>query len=235
MKVNKLGCVLSSFLLLFCAYFPRGASADVAHDLQLWTPVTLDVPIRGKLRAYMEVGPRIGTDVSHISQLLVRPGAEYRVNEDFSLFAGYLWQTTYPYNTGNSQVLHENRVWEQILLDKDIKRLSIINRTRLEQRFFEGLNGCGNRARHMVKLNYALNKRLYLTTSDELFVNLNSVKDGPQGGIDQNRYFVGLGLKTFKRSRIEAGYQLQYVNRSDEFDDQANHAILIQTFIGLRD
>lgn len=233
MKATKLGCVLSSFLLLLCAYFPSGASADVAHDMQLWSPVTLDIPIRGKLRAYMEVGPRIGYDVSQISQLLVRPGAEYRVNNDFSLFAGYLWQTTY--NNDNSQVLHENRVWQQVLIDKDIKRLSIINRSRLEQRFFDGLNQTGNRARHMLKLNYALNKRLYLTTFDELFVNLNSVRGGPQGGIDQNRYFIGLGLKTIKNSRVEAGYQLQYVNRSDEFDDQANHAILIQTFIGLRD
>ncbi len=233
MKANKLGCVLSSFLLLSCAYFPSGASADVAHDLQLWTPVTLDEPIRGKLRAYMEVAPRVGFDVSHISQLLVRPGLEWRQNDDLGFFAGYLWQTNY--NNQNSQVLHENRIWQQVLADRDIKRLTLFSRTRLEQRFFEGVNGCSNRMRQMLKVNYALNKRFYLTTSDEIFINLNSLQGGPQGGIDQNRYFVGLGMKSIKRSRVEIGYQLQYVNRSDEFDDQANHAIVIQTFIGLRD
>ncbi len=233
MKVTKHRCVVSSFLLLLCAYFPSGAFADVAHDMQLWTPVTLDEPIRGKLRAYFEVVPRIGYDVSHISQLLVRPGLEWRAREKLGFFAGYLWQTNY--SNQNSQVVHENRIWQQVLAAKDVKRVTMFSRTRLEQRFFDGVHGCSNRLRQMVKVNYALNKRLYLTTSDELFINLNSLDGGPAGGIDQNRYFIGMGIKTIKRSRVEVGYQLQYVNSSDEADDQANHAIIIQTFIGLRD
>lgn len=233
MKVTKLRCVLSSFALLLCACFPSGASADVAHDMQIWTPVTLDEPIRGKLRGYFEVVPRIGYDVSQISQLLVRPGLEWRQREGLGFFAGYLWQTNY--SNQNSQVVHENRIWQQILAAKDVKRLTLFSRTRLEQRLLQGVPGCSNRFRQMLKVNYALDKRFYLTTSDELFVNLNSLDGGPQGGIDQNRIFVGMGMKGIKRSRVEVGYQLQYVNSSDEFDDQANHAILIQTFIGLRD
>lgn len=223
------------FACLFwaCILFPAEAKANPEHDLQLWTPVILDVPIKRKLRGYFEVVPRVGNNVGHISQLLVRPGIEYRLKPNFSLFAGYLWQTNY--STENSQVLHENRLWQQVLMAKDIKRFTLINRSRLEQRFFDGLNQTSNRARHMVKLNYKLHKRLYLTASDELFVNLNSVRNGPQGGIDQNRIFVGLGLRTWQKSRVEVGYQHQYVNRTDEFDDQVNHAIVIQTFIGLRD
>lgn len=199
-------------------------------DLQLWTPITLDVPVHRKIRGYFEVGPRIGDGVSRLNQLLIRPGLEFKVNDKFSFFTGYLWQTTY-----DSQVLHEHRIWEQILLDKDIKRLSIINRTRLEQRFFSHLPDTGNRLRHMVKLDYDFWKRLYLCTSNELFINLNSVRNGPQRGIDQNRFFVGIGVRALKQGRIEAGYQYQYVNRSDPFDDQANHAIIIQTFVGLKD
>lgn len=215
--------------------FLWGGAATPAHavddDLQLWTPVTLDIPIYRKVRGYFEVTPRIGSGVSKLNQLLVRPGLEYRFTDNFSLFAGYLWQTTY----GGEDTLHENRVWQQALFDKDIKRLSIINRTRLEQRMFNNTGGTGNRLRHMVKLNFALYRQLYFTTSNELFINLNSVNNGPQRGIDQNRFFAGFGLKSFKNSRVEAGYQYQYVNRSDEFDDQGNHAIVIQTFIGLRD
>lgn len=207
------------------------AFASVDDDLQLWTPVTLDVPIYKKVRGYCEVAPRIGDGVGKLNQFLLRPGIEYRFTDDFSLFAGYLWQRTYSENSIN----YENRIWQQALFDKDIKRLSIINRTRLEQRFFNTTGGTGNRLRHMVKLNLGLYRQLYLTTSNELFLNLNSVNNGPQRGVDQNRFFAGIGLKSYKGSRIEAGYQYQYVNRSDEFDDQGNHAILIQTFIGLRD
>ncbi|MBX9767627.1 MAG: DUF2490 domain-containing protein [Bdellovibrionales bacterium] len=209
------------------------ANAGVEHDLQIWTPITLDIPIKRKLRGYFEVGPRVGDDASRIRQLLIRPGLEYRFNDHFSLFTGYLWQSTYQYNP--SQVLHEHRTWQQILLEKNIKRLSLINRSRLEQRYFEDLSGTGNRLRHLVKGNFRLSKLFYLTTSNELFLNLNSVKDGPQRGIDQNRLFTGIGFKFGKNDRIEFGYQYQYVNRSDEFDDLANHALVFQTYLGLLD
>lgn len=222
------------FVLLFTgALYPHAARADVEHDLQLWTPVTLDEPIRGKLRGYFEVVPRIGYDASQISQLLVRPGLEWRQTDNLGFFAGYLWQTNY--SNENSQVVHENRIWQQILHQKQIKRFSLYNRLRNEQRFLGGVNGCSNRLRHLVKLNYNLNKRFYLTSQDELFINLNSLDGGPEAGIDQNRCFFGVGVKTIKRSRVEVGYQLQYVNRTDQFDDQANHAIVIQTFVGLSD
>jgi len=220
-------------LLLVSTCLPPKAIASAEHDFQLWTPVTLDEPIRGKLRGYFEVTPRIGYNASQISQLLVRPGLEYRYKPNLGFFAGYLWQTNY--SNQNSQVVHENRIWQQVLGSTDVKRFTLIGRTRLEQRFLGGVNGCSNRFRQMLKLNMALNKRFYITGSDELFINLNSLNGGPEAGIDQNRIFVGLGVKTIKRSRVEVGYQLQYVNRTDNFDDQANHAIVIQTFVGLRD
>ncbi len=204
--------------------------ANVEHDLQLWTPVTFDARIYRNLRGYLEVNPRIGDNITQMNQLLIRPALQYRVNEGCSLFAGYLWGTTYQ----NGDVLHEHRLWEQVLLEKDIKRFSILNRTRLEQRMFPHLADTGNRLRHMLKLEYDLNSKLYLVASDELFINLNSVKNGPQGGIDQNRIFAGVGVRPLKRTRIEAGYQFQYINRTDQFDI-GNHAILVQTFIGIKD
>ncbi len=204
--------------------------ANVEHDLQLWTPVTFDARIYRNLRGYLEVNPRIGDNITQMNQLLIRPALQYKVNEGCSLFAGYLWGTTYQ----NGDVLHENRLWEQVLFDKDIKRLSIINRTRLEQRMFPHLADTGNRLRHMLKLEYDLNPKLYLVASDELFINLNSVKNGPQGGIDQNRIFAGVGVRPIPKTRVEIGYQFQYINRTDQFDI-GNHAIMVQTFIGIKD
>lgn len=219
--------------LVFSVFGATQCLADVEHDFQIWTPITLDFPINRKLRGYFEVGPRIGDGASRINQLLVRPGLEYRFTDHASLFTGYLWQSTYQYNP--SKVLHEHRIWQQLLFEKDIKRLQLINRTRLEQRCFEDLGGTGNRLRHLVKGNLKLSKLFYLTTYNELFLNLNSVNDGPQRGVDQNRFFSGIGFKFGKNDRIEFGYQHQYVNRSDEFDDQANHALIFQTYFGLLD
>lgn len=220
--------ILVIMSLLFCA---APSYAGVDSDLQLWVPTTFDARIYRNWRGYLEVTPRIGNNVTRINQLLVRPALQYKFNDGCSLFAGYLWQTTYQ----NGETLHEHRLWEQALFDKDIKRFSIINRTRLEQRMFPHLAGTGNRLRHMLKLEYDLNSKLYLVASDELFINLNSVTNGPQAGIDQNRIFAGVGVRPFSRTRFEVGYQYQYVNRSDPFDDQGNHAIVMQSFIGIKD
>lgn len=220
-------------LLALCLLLCGAAKAGTDEDMQIWTPITLDIPLRKKLRAYFEVNPRMGDGVSSLKQLLIRPGIEYRHNESFSLFAGYLWLTSY----NNNEVLHEHRIWQQLFLDRDIKRFYLLNRTRLEQRFFSNLAGTGHRIRNLMKVNYRLNKYLYLTNSNELFVNLNSVADGPERGIDQDRYFVGIGISSLLggRGRLEFGYQYQYVNRSDQFDDQANHALVFQSFFGLKD
>lgn len=218
-------------LAVFCTVCSCSPAFAVDGDLQLWTPITLDVPLHNKVRAYFEVTPRVGQNISTIRQLVLRPSLEYRVREGFSVFTGYGWLTTYT----DTDVLHENRVWEQLLFNKDIKRLSVINRSRLEQRFFSDSDETGVRARHLVKLNQSLVRKIYATASNELFVNLNSVKDGPQRGIDQNRFFAGIGLKATKQARVEFGYQYQYVNRTDPFDDQANQAIVLQTFVGLKD
>jgi len=216
-------------ITLFCLGQP--CVPAVNQDLQLWSPITLDGRLYKNYRGYLEITPRLGKNITRLNQLLLRPAIQYKFNDKISLFAGYLWQTNYQ----NGEVLHEHRLWEQALFNKDIKRFSIINRTRLEQRMFPHLSDTGNRLRHLLKFEYDLSDKWYLVTSDELFVNINSVANGPKAGIDQNRIFAGVGMRPRKRMRIEIGYQYQYVNRSDQFDDLGNHAILVQTFIGIKD
>lgn len=217
--------------LVFCSSTPAYANSGVEHDMQLWTPITLDCKIYKKWRGYFEVNPRMADNVSGLSQLLIRPAIEYRQRDNLSFMVGYLWLSNY----SGTNVTNEHRIWEQLLVNNRYKKLTIINRARVEQRLFENLPNAGVRLRHMLKLNYPISKRFYATAQDELFVNVNSVENGPQAGIDQNRIFAGIGFKPHKRARTEVGYQCQYVNRTDQFDDQANHAIVIQSFIGITD
>jgi hypothetical protein len=228
-KPNSKLSLVSAIMALTFWCEPAHAAPD--HDLQLWTPIMLDRTIYRKVRGYLEVSPRVGDNVSGLNQLLLRPAVEFRLKDNFSLFAGYLWLSNYT----DEGVQNEHRIWQQALMNKNFKRCLLINRTRLEQRMFEPLPDAGVRLRHLVKANYPLHNRIYATAQNELFVNLNSVEGGPQAGIDQNRVFAGLGIKTLKKARVEVGYQYQYVNRSDRFDDQVNHAIVIQSFVGLKD
>ncbi len=87
------------------------------------------------------------------------------------------------------------------------------------------------RARYLLRFALPLKWRLYAVVSDELFVNLNSVENGPLRGIDQNRLYAGIGRQMSNQVRMEVGYQQQYVNASDPTDDRANHILMTQLFL----
>ena len=69
---------------------------------------------------------------------------------------------------------------------------------------------------------------------DEIFVNVNSVGNGPDSGFDQNRLFLGMNRQFTKHFNMDLGYQMQALNnRQPELINQINHIILLQFFINL--
>lgn len=213
----------------------NNSNASVDHNFQMWTPVYLDVALyrpRPKARGYLEVNPRLGDNLNGINQLILRPALGYRFNHHVGIYTGYAWITNYQPN-----YIQENRVWQQLGIGWVLfKRLQTLNRFRLEERFIQGTHGdCSMRGRYMLRLATPLwkNSRWYAVASDELFINFNTVEDGPVRGIDQNRIYGGLGRQLSTHLRVECGYQQQYVNRQDPTADQANHVLMLQTFIDL--
>jgi len=71
-------------------------------------------------------------------------------------------------------------------------------------------------------------------TFDEIFVNLNGVSGGPEGGFDQNRFFIGFNKEFMKQFNVDLGYQMQIINsRRDEMVNQINNCIMLNFFINL--
>src|SRR5690606_2349588 len=101
--------------------------------------------------------------------------------------------------------------------DNKIRKLSLTNRTRLEERFIEDTGGASIRGRHMLRGSYPVGKsqKWSLVAYDELFVNFNSVSNGPASGLDQNRAFAGINRKLNEHANVEAGYMMNYVNRRE--------------------
>ena len=52
-----------------------------------------------------------------------------------------------------------------------------------------------------------------MAATNELFVHLNDVDGGPRAGFDQNRLFVGVGLRASDGTRVELGPMLTYTAR----------------------
>lgn len=220
---------LAFAILLSAAHAAPGPEA--VNDLQAWQVITLRTSLGPghRILAYMEAQPRegnldgSGSRKDDFSALLLRPALGYRVNRHVSIWQGYAW---YSFFTPAS--FHENRLFQQLLIENDFKKLSMVNRTRLEERFIEGRDRTAVRLRHMLRLAYPIgkSKKWSIVGYDEFFVNLNSVNPSPSAGFDQNRAFLGINRKFNNHVNAELGYQNQYVGVDNPFPDRINHIIL---------
>lgn len=231
MRCN-LRLLIGAFLLMSMSCPMAQANSELMNDLQTWQTVTLQTKIGPDKRilGYLEVQPRTGnldssgTANNDFSALIIRPAVGYQVNKHVSVWQGYAWAPQFlPFSR------HENRIFQQLIVDKKIKKIHLVNRTRLEQRWLEGADGTSVRFRHMLRAAYPLGKsqKWSIVGYDELFVNLNSPKGAPQGGMDQNRVFLGLNRKINKHVNAEAGYLNQFIYARDPIADRMNHVILL--------
>lgn len=209
-------------------------TASVAHaatqnDLGLWTPIFFNAPIRGRWWGYFEANPRINENVSKFDQLLIRPALGYRFSRNGYIYNGFCWASNY--NLPKVSMGNEYRIFQQAVFKNELGKLTLNNRTRLEERLFDYINGCSVRARHYIRGAYPIGRtNWYLVGSEELFVNLNSLRTDLKAGFEQNRLYGGLGRNINKHTSVEIGYQWQYVNRNDPADNIGRSAIMIQVY-----
>ncbi len=185
---------------------------------------------------YLEAQPRVSFQDtqnldSGMSALIIRPALGYQVTPHVSIWQGYAWAPTF-----QPEFRDENRLFQQLLIENKIKKLSLTNRTRLEERFIEDTNGASIRGRHLLRGSYPLGKaqKWSVVAYDEFFVNFNSVSNGPASGFDQNRSFAGINRKLNEHVNVEAGYMFNYVNRREPGLDRINHIILLTLNMNVR-
>jgi long-subunit fatty acid transport protein len=88
----------------------------------------------------------------------------------------------------------------------------------------------------MLRVNFPLPDypALTLVAYDDFFVHLNTIRQCPAAGFDQNRAFLGINYTLSPNFNIDAGYQLQLINTVlSGLANQANNIILVQLLINL--
>lgn len=223
---------LKTFFCLGCLSFLAWGLPATAmeNDLQQWDQINLKVPLSAdkKVLGQLEIQPRLGSvegvrDFWHPNQLIIRPSIGYQLTPKVSVWQGYGWTPFFEPDFKN-----EHRIYQQLQIDNRLKKLSLTNRTRLEERFIEGAGGTSLRGRHMLRGAYPLGNsgKWSLVASNEIFVNLNSPSHAPKSGLDQNRAFAGINRRINKHINMEAGYLNAYVNRAEPIANRMNHVIM---------
>lgn len=225
-------CVLSflTLLILFVCFTTNVALANsyLEDDFGIWSPIYIRLPITNKVKTELEVNPRIEENLTRIHQLITRPSLGYQLTDNLSVWSAYAWTLHFV-----PRFVREQRLWQQVLYEKSFPKLEFTSRFRMEERFIQNVEDVSLRTRYLLKGIYPLGKsRIWgIVLSNELFVNLNSHFSGPQAGIDQNRFFVGLARKISDNVRVEGGYQLQYINETGPRIDKLNHLVLVNLYI----
>ncbi len=221
-KKNVIAVLVLSGLLL-SGQVTAQQFADDQTDFQTWGNITATGnfgfinpanPTLKKLKWWAEGQGRFGDNTSRFSQALLRPGIGYQVTDTTSIWAGYAWAPTEP--PFSSVPFDEQRVWQQVLWKNQFSFGTVQSRSRLEQRMAPQLgNDVGVRFRELLKLSVplAFAPGFSYIVQDEVFVALNSNDWVPRRGIDNNRFFTGLGYAFDKNITGEIGYMNHYIIR----------------------
>lgn len=208
---------------IWLAFFGQGNIRQQAN--------TCDPCHSHQLKWWFDGHARFLDDAGGFNQSIVRPGIGLSLGKNSAVWAGYGWIKTSPL-TGTD--FDEHRVWQQWTWSQSCEPITFALRSRLEQRFLETGDDTGWRFRQLFRTQYALPTCTPVTLVgwDELFIHLNDTDWGAESGFNQNRVFVGFGLKRdpSSRWRTEIGYLNQSINVTGGGNDRSNHILSINFY-----
>ncbi len=214
------------------AMAPNTALAQVDRDHAVWAGVTATQEVtRGTpgLSLWLDMHRR---QDSPGAVMLIRPGLGLRINDAFSVWAGYAWTPSFPDGAARRD---EHRLWEQAIYARSLgEGFSIQLRGRLEHRFAPDSDDVAHRFRQFVRLGWMHARHpVGFVIWDELFVGLKDADWGAVEGYDQNRLFVGPIFRIGSWARVEPGYLLVHLDRNP---NRLVHAVAVNLFFsGTRD
>lgn len=216
---------------LFC-------SADLiaqsnGNGLGSWSVLNVEMKLNDKFSAFIEGQLRSEKFYNDFFYHEQKGGISYSASKNVEFLVGSGQYATYA-SGGNfkSPVSnHEFRLWEQLTIKNDLKRLKLEHRYRIEQRFRS--DGYRNRFRYrlnaIVPINNTsvVNGTLFTSIYNEIFLT----DKGPY--FERNRFFGGLGYQISRTLTLQTGFLRQF----DYSKDSKSSKDFLQTsiYISLRD
>lgn len=210
----------------------------------VWITYNGDHKINEKWGIHFDGHMRRSDFLSKGQQLLLRPGINYHLNNAVSFGIGYAYAYTYEYGVfPPAAAFPEHRLWEQVQVKTQLQKVEWVSRLRLEHRFInlpvknaQGVYEAGkavylNRFRLMNRISIPFKGKTitegstYITVMDEVMIH--SGKYAPLNLLDQNRAYIALGHFFPKLGRLEMGYMMQSIVKTDGIRIEKNNTIQI--------
>lgn len=152
--------------------------------------------------------------IGDLEQLLLRTGLQYNHKSgNASFLAGYGSITSQVEGDATNSI-HENRVYQEVILKQTIGKVGFMHRFRYEQRWIE-IQDFRTRFRYAIFVNVPINSLAlgekgswYVQGYDELFINGEKLDDKVEY-FDRNRLYLGLGYRVRKNLAFQVGIMQQ--------------------------
>lgn len=227
-------------LLLVCLapVFAQGKFYD--NNFNQWMMYTGDHRVHGKWGVHLEAQLR-RHEFTTPQQFFPRVGLNYQITPSTLLTAGYAWIGTYRY--GEFPVaasFPENRLYQQALINSTAKGNAFQSRLRFEERWIgvraplpDGSRAdLGNRYQNRFRYQFRFVRDLadpwYVASYNEIFLNVAPVHGARV--FDQNRAFVGGGIRLNRYNRLEMGYMQQSVLQRNGRVFELNHTLHVSIY-----
>jgi hypothetical protein len=176
-------------------------------------------------------------------QVELRLGLQRAVGQSVRLAAGGTFIHTSPYGPFPARApFEEYRSWVQATVEHRLAKLTLAHRYRLEERWIERPSTTGGesdiafglrlryQARATIPLASASHPHApYVAASDEIF--LVAGPHAPYNLVDQNRAYVGVGVRWSPALRSEIGYLNQAILRANGTQVENNHTVQLSVAI----
>lgn len=152
--------------------------------------------------------------IGDLEQMLLRTGLQYNLkNGAASFLAGYGSITSQAEGDATNSI-HENRLYQEVILRQKLGKIGLMHRFRYEQRWIENQD-FRTRFRYAIFVNVPINSielgekgSWYVQGYDELFINGEKLNETVEY-FDRNRLYLGLGYRVVKNLAFQVGIMLQ--------------------------
>jgi hypothetical protein len=176
-------------------------------DLRLATELGFEYRLSPEWRLRLDSKLEIDHDISRARSLELRPAVEYAITPHWAVVGGYVQYQ--PYTT---RIAATRGPFQDIAFGMDFGHLSLANRLRTEELFFDTNGALLIRTRYRLSAQHPIGDSPWsVLVSDEIYFNLKTDGTRRTPGFDRNKFYGGLVVDIGRGARVSAGYELTEV------------------------
>ena len=173
-------------------------------DIRLKTALGFEYRLDPRWRLKLDTQLVLDRDISRARNLQFRPGVEYAVTPNWAVLAGYVQYQYYP-----AGLISNRGPFQDIAYGRNFGRLSLANRLRTEELFFDNNSALLVRTRYRLSVEHPLGDSPWgIVVSDEIYFNLKTDGTNRVAGYSKNEFYGGLVREIGPGAKVSAGYEL---------------------------